>query len=88
MTAPNDIPPYPPFSGLDAVCPKCTCPFQNMYFPAGTVPVLPYGDRAPDGEILYAEKVGDGPEWLLRTCVACKYRRAESCADATEKGDR
>lgn len=66
---------YPPFSGDDARCPKCTGALGKMYHPRHTRPWFEFGwtDHRFDN---------NSPEWMLRTCADCGYRRAEMCADA------
>ena len=64
--------PYPPFSGPDTTCPKCSGPVLRLFMPAGT---------KFHGSQNFTAIRGEGPEWLLRTCSECGYRWPEMCAD-------
>lgn len=64
--------PYQPFSGRSALCPKCGDVLACEYRESGTAFHI--------SSVIWYSK--GSPEWLLRKCVDCGYRRPEMCADA------
>lgn len=66
---------YPPYSGDDATCPKCTIGSMAAdYQPCGTG----FG-----GQDLIFRRPEDHSEWMLRRCRNCGFELPERCADAT-----
>lgn len=66
--------PYPPFSGDDTSCPKCTDSMGKRWMPPSAQFVQGVG-----------AVLGGGPghEWLLRECGGCGYQWPEMCADTS-----
>lgn len=62
---------YSPFSGHDALCPKCGGRFGVKFQGAGSIFIS-------QGYIGFSK---DAPEWLLRTCLDCDFERPEMCQD-------
>lgn len=71
----------PPFTGITAVCPKCTCLTISDSYRAQT-PMLTWSGDTLD-EITTATG-GFGGECMLRTCTDCGYAWLEQCHDASK----
>jgi hypothetical protein len=81
----------PPFSGLPALCPKCTAVVEVVKYQAAFRRAEPPG-REPGSlsfekemerlERQYAGRPGGAGEHMLRACPVCRYEWAEQCADA------
>jgi hypothetical protein len=68
--------PHSLFSGAGARCPKCGAGLlRGKWMPKHTAPWL-------DFRWTEYKFSNDAPEWMLRTCVGCGFRRAEMCLDA------
>lgn len=65
-------PAYPPYSGIDTNCPKCTCPLVGHEHES-TIQCISNGGYT-------LEKAY---EYMKRICLACGYAWREQCADAT-----
>lgn len=72
----SSSPPYPPFSGDDAVCGKCGHTSVSTSY-------QPYGRLVASGPALVVLGYSP-PDWLARTCARCDHVWAEACLDAEE----
>ena len=72
-SAPDPTAEYPPYSGDDATCPKCTVGTMLTHFEPVSTRWLHQGSR----------RLWTGAsEWLLRKCDNCGFERPEQCADS------